>query len=173
MTRSPLFDEVHVGQELPILEKGPLGPVHLMRWSAAMENWHRIHYDHGFATRRDGLPDLLVNGSLKQQFIVQLLKDWVGEDGWVWKVNFQFREMNTVGQTLRVWARVTEAWRLEAYGIVRLELGILDDQGRESTPGSAHVALPSQCGRPVPHPFIAPVQDPAPTEVEPQTTVKS
>ena len=27
------------------LRKGPLTTVHLMRWSAAMENWHKIHYD--------------------------------------------------------------------------------------------------------------------------------
>lgn len=156
MSPSPLFDGVEPGFELPLLEKGPLGPVHLMRWSAAMENWHRIHYDHAFATAHDGLPGLLVNGSLKQQFIVQLLKDWAGRDGWVWKVNFQFREMNTVGQTLRVWARVTGKQRLAGYGLVRLDLGIVDEAGRESTPGTAQVALPLTREVPVPYPFTPP-----------------
>ena len=85
MRPSPLFDAVEVGTELSGLAKGPLTTMHLMRWSAAMENWHRIHYDHAFATQHDGLPALLVNGSFKQQFIVQLLKDWAGSDGWVGK----------------------------------------------------------------------------------------
>lgn len=165
MSVSPLFDEVTLGQELPMLHKGPLGPVHLMRWSAAMENWHRIHYDHAFATTHDGLPDLLINGSLKQQFIAQLLRDWAGPDGWVWKIRFQFRAMNTVGQTLRVWARVEDKERLPDYGLVRLTLGILDESGRESTPGTAHVALPLRAGAAVPYPFVPPdlpAADPSP-----------
>jgi acyl dehydratase len=156
MKPSPLFDAVPIGLELPMLEKGPLGPVHLMRWSAAMENWHRIHYDHAFATGHDGLPDLLINGSLKQQFIAQLLRDWAGDAGWVWKVGFRFRAMNTVGQTLRVWARVTERQRLARYGLVRLELGVIDEDGRESTPGWAEVALPLSADAPVPYPFTPP-----------------
>lgn len=156
MKASPLFDDVTLGQELPMLQKGPLGPVHLMRWSAAMENWHRIHYDHAFATGHDGLPDLLINGSLKQQFIAQLLRDWAGPDGWVWKIGFQFRAMNTVGETLRVWARVEGKRRFEHYGLVQLTLGILDDSGRESTPGTAHVALPLRADAAVPYPFVPP-----------------
>jgi acyl dehydratase len=139
---SPLFDEVAIGLELPGLEKGPLTPVHLMRWSAAIENWHRIHYDHAFATQHDGLPDLLVNGSFKQQFIVQLLKDWAGCDGWVWKVAFRFRAMNRVGETLRIWGRVKDKRRCEDYGLVEVELGIVNERGEESTPGSGFVALP-------------------------------
>lgn len=103
----PVFEDVSVGQEIGPLRRGPLTTAHLMRWSAAMENWHKIHYDLPFATGHDKLPGLLVNGSLKQQFIAQLLKDWAGATGWMWKVSFQFRAMNLVGETMSVWARVT------------------------------------------------------------------
>src|SRR3990172_1159590 len=78
------YEDVADGAELPRLRKGPLTTVHLMRWSAAMENWHKIHYDQRFAVEHDKLPGLLVNGSFKQQFIAQLLKDWAGPAGWVW-----------------------------------------------------------------------------------------
>jgi hypothetical protein len=61
-----------------------------------------------------------------------------------------------VGQTLRIWARITGRRRLEHYGIVELELGILDDGGRESTPGTASVALPLRAGDAVPYPFVPP-----------------
>ena len=43
------FDDVTVGQEMPPLVIGPMTPTHLFRWSAAIENWHRIHYDDPFA----------------------------------------------------------------------------------------------------------------------------
>ena len=62
---------------------GPFTTAHLMRWSAAMENWHKIHYDLPFATEHDKLPGLLINGSLKQQFLAQSLKDWAGPTVWV------------------------------------------------------------------------------------------
>jgi acyl dehydratase len=157
MTQQIYFDDVQEGMELPRLDKGPLGPIHLFRWSAAMENWHRIHYDRDFAVNHDKLPDLAINGSLKQQFIVQLLKDWAGRDGWVWRVAFQFRAMNTVGEMLHVWAKVKSTRRLTDYGLVTLELGIVNDAGKESTPGEATVALPFKGGKPVPYPFVPPV----------------
>lgn len=151
-----VFEDVEAGQDIRPLVKGPLGTMHLMRWSAAMENWHRIHYDRTFAQEHDKLADLLINGSLKQQFILQCLKDWAGRAGWVWKVGFQFRAMNLVDDTLDVWARVREARDVGPYGLVELDLGIRGAAGTESTPGSATVALPHRDGPPVPYPFRAP-----------------
>lgn len=150
------FEDVEIGGGPPKLEKGPLGTAHLMRWSAAMENWHKIHYDRPFTIDHDKLPDLLINGSLKQQFIAQLLKDWVGRTGWVWKVSFQFRAMNKVGETIYAWARVTGKRPGPGYGLVDLDVGIVNDAGAESTPGKATVALPYRGGEPVPYPFVAP-----------------
>lgn len=153
------YEHVELGESLGPLYKGPLTSAHLMRWSAAMENWHRIHYDREFAVGHDKLPDVLVNGTLKQQFIVQLLKDWAGHDAWVWKVSFQFRAMNVVGETLTIWARVTAKHAVKNYGLVDVELGILNDHGKESTPGTATIALPYEAGPPVPYPFVPPPAD--------------
>jgi acyl dehydratase len=153
---TPFFDDVPLGLELARLRKGPLTTMHLMRWSAAMENWHRIHYDRRFAIEHDGLPDLLINGSFKQQFVVQLLKDWAGPAGWLWKVGFQFRAMNQVGEALEIWGRVVDKRAVPGFGLVELSIGILDPQGRESTPGGATVALPMRGGPPLPYPFVPP-----------------
>ena len=150
------FEDVAAGDALPALAKGPLTSAHLMRWSAAMENWHKIHYDRPFAIEHDKLPGLLVNGSLKQQFVVQLLKDWAGPAGWVWKVSYQFRAMNLAGETLSAWGRVTGKRDGPGYGLVDLELGLVNEQGKESTPGKATVALPRRGGPPVPYPFVPP-----------------
>lgn len=153
---SPRFEAVEVGFELPRLVKGPLTPVHLMRWSASVELWHRIHYDRDFARQHDRLPDLLVNGSFKQQVLLQLLKDWAGPQGWPWKSSFQFRAMNQVGETLTAWGRVTGKRRARDYGLVELDIGVVNEAGIESTPGRAVVALPYLDGPAVPYPFIPP-----------------
>lgn len=153
-----VFEDVAVGQEAGPAHKGPFTTAHLMRWSAAMENWHKIHYDLPFATGHDKLPGLLINGSLKQQLIAQLLKDWAGPAGWVWKVAFQFRAMNLVGERLQIWARITGTERTSAYGLVEMELGIRNQAGVESTPGRATVALPFRGGPPLPYPFVPPAK---------------
>lgn len=153
------FDDVRIGDRLPELIKGPMTTAHLMRWSAAMENWHKIHYDRTFAQEHDQLPDLLVNGSLKQNFLAQLIKDWATLHGWPWKIGFQFRAMDVVGSTLFIWGEVTGLLELERYGLVELKLGIRNHDGQESTPGSATVALPYRNGRAVPYPFVPPSPD--------------
>jgi len=154
------FEDVQVGDELPPLKKGPLTTTHLMRWTAAMENWHKIHYDQQFTVEHDKLPGIIVNGTLKQQIIMMILKDWAGMDGWAWKAKFQFRAMDIAGTTLTFWARVNAKFPLDAYGLVELQLGTRNLEGRESTPGSALVALPFRAGQAVPYPFVPPREDP-------------
>lgn len=156
LSKELFFEDVMVGEEIPGLEKGPMTTAHLMRWSAAMENWHKIHYDKPFAIEHDKLPDLLINGSLKQQFVMQLLADWAGPGGWVWKVGFQFRAMNLVGETLRIWGRVVSKRETLDYGLIDIELGILNDEDKESTPGTATVVLPYRSGAALPYPFVPP-----------------
>ena len=147
------FDDVTVGQDVPNVVKGPMSTAHIMRWSSAMENWHRIHYDWKFATGHDKLPDVMVNGSWKQHVLIQLLTDWVGETGWLWKIGFQFRGMNVPGDLLTAWGHVATTERRGDYGVVRLDIGLRNDNGAEGTPGTATVVLPRRGGPAVPYPF--------------------
>ena len=72
-TKQLYFEDVSIGDEVTPLVKGPMSPLHLMRWSAAIENWHRIHYDETFSKEHDGLPERRVNGSWKQHVLVQMM----------------------------------------------------------------------------------------------------
>ena len=147
------FADLSVGDKLPELVRGPMTPVHLMRWSSSIENWHRIHYDLPFAQGHEGLPGLLVNGSWKQHFIVQMLREWAEPDGWLYKVTFQFRQMDVAPTTLRAWAVITGLRERDGLGYVELNLGILNENGVESTPGRATIVLPVSSTTPVPYPF--------------------
>ena len=101
------YDDVEVGQDLPPYIIGPMTPTHLFRWSAAIENWHRIHYDQDFSIYHDGLPNILAQGSWKQSVMPQYLKDLCLPNGWAWKVQFQHRAMIVPGDTITVSAKVT------------------------------------------------------------------
>ncbi len=100
------YEGVEEGFELPkyIYQQTP---THLFRWSAAIENFHRIHYDLDFGLNHDRNPSILVHGSWKQSVIPQYLKDWTLPKGWPWKAQFEHRAMLVPGDTLIVWATVT------------------------------------------------------------------
>lgn len=148
------FDEVEVGQELPPISKGPMTTMHIMRWSAAIENWHRIHYDQQFATEHDGLPSIVVNGSWKQHVLVQLVKDWVGVQGWLWKIKFQFRDKDLPGDTITARGKVTKKYVRGDHGYVECAILLENQRGVQSTTGEALAVLPLRGGTAVPYPFV-------------------
>jgi acyl dehydratase len=149
------FDDFAVGTVLPGLKKGPMSPAHIMRWSAAMENWHRIHYDHRFATEHDKLPDILVNGSWKQHVLVQLMKDGLGPDGWLWKIQFRYKMMDVAWDTLFGRAEVIDRRAIDGLGFVQCRISLLNQRDQVSTAGFAVGVVPLKGGREVPYPFVA------------------
>jgi len=150
------FEDVKVGDEVAPVVKGPMSPMHMMRWSAAMENWHRIHYDEVFSKEHEKLPDRLVNGSWKQHVMVQMMKDWLGPEGWLGKIGFQFRGMNPAWDTVTAWGKVTKTYVRDGLGVVECEIGMRNQAGAEGTPGTAVGYLPLRAGRKVPYPFVPP-----------------
>lgn len=155
-SRTATYGDLQVGDRLPDLVRGPLREPHLMRWSAAIENWHRIHYDQRFAIEHDNLPGLLINGSWKQHFLVQMVRQWAEPDGWLRRIAFQFRGMDLVGSTLTAWGQVSALREEDGFGVVDLEIGIRDQDGNDNTPGTATVVLPLPGGSAVPYPYPAP-----------------
>jgi acyl dehydratase len=154
MKNSLHFEDVEVGQTLMRLKKGPMTTTHIMRWSAAIENWHRIHYDQRFAIDHDKLPDVLVNGSWKQHILAQVMKDGLGPAGWLWKMKFRYEKMNVVGDTIYGEAQVTEKQVLGGLGFLTCRVALKDQNDVVNTPGWAIGVLPLRGGRAVPYPFV-------------------
>jgi acyl dehydratase len=148
------YGELAAGACAGELDKGRITTAHVMRWSAAVENWHRIHYDHAFATGHDKLPGVLVNGSWKQHVLVQLAKDALGIDGWVWRIRFRYRKMDVAGDSIRGRAEVVARQEIGGYGFVTMRLVLLDQNDAVSTAGYAIGVLPLPGGAPVPYPFV-------------------
>lgn len=157
------FDDLVVGAALPERVIGPVTTTHAMRWSAAIENWHRIHYDQPFAVGHEGLPNVLIAGSWKQSLLCRYLKDLCLPAGWLWKVAFQHRAMIVPGDTITCWARVDAKELVEGLGHVRVELGMRLQTGVETCPGQATLVLPVRGGDAVPYPFVAPDRPVIPT----------
>lgn len=148
------WNEIAVGARAGALDKGPVTTAHIMRWSAAVENWHRIHYDYRFATVHDKLPDVLINGSWKQHVLVQLAKDALGPDGWLWKIKFRYKRMDVAGEPIRGHAEVVAKQEIGGFGFVTLRMVLTSANDEVSTGGFAIGVLPLPGGAKVPYPFV-------------------
>jgi acyl dehydratase len=153
------FEDTSVGELIGPVGYGPMTVMHLMRWGAAMENWHRIHYDAVFCREHEGLPGPLVNGSWKQQVLAQLLKDWAGPAGWLRAMEYEFRGMDVAGETLRARGRVISREVRGDYGEVRCAIEMRNSSDETTTVGEATVILP--VGPEVRYPACSPAEDDA------------
>ena len=152
------FEDVTIGERIGAIDKGTVTTTHIMRWSAAVENFHRIHYDQPFATGHDKLPGVLINGSWKQHVLVQLVKDSLGPGGWLWKLNFRYKKMDIAGDAVRGSAQIIGKQQAGGLGFVTLSVQLVNHREEVSTEGVAIGVLPLRGGKPVPYPFV---EDPA------------
>ena len=140
--------------ELPPIVIGPITPSHLVRWAAAMENWHRIHFDWRYAT---GARRPARRG---RQRLVEAARAAApghrlgGGGGWLWKIAFQFRAMNVPGETLTAWGARDGDRRARRLRPGRGSRSASPTSAAtRARPGTAVTVWPTRDGPPVPYPF--------------------
>lgn len=138
------FEDVTVGDELPSVVKGPITTTHLVRWAAANGNYARIHWDLPFAQLRQGLSNVVVNGSLKNQYVGELLVKFAGEEGWFKRYQVQHRGMDYPGDVLTAHGAVTGKRELGEFGYVDCQVGLRNNRGELTVSGQATVILPKR-----------------------------
>jgi hydroxyacyl-ACP dehydratase HTD2-like protein with hotdog domain len=137
------FEEIKVGDEIPSVVRGRMTTAHLVRWASANGNYARIHWELPYAMLRQGLPNVVVNGSLKNEYIYILLQRFAGEAGWVRKMYVEHRGMDHPGDTLTIFGKVTEKTERDGFGHVKCEIGLKNDRG-QTTQGWAEVVVPKR-----------------------------
>ena len=138
------FEDVAVGDDLPPVVKGPMTTSHLVRWAAANGNYARIHWDLPFAQLEQGLPNVVVNGSLKNQYLGQLLIDFAGDEGWFKRFYVQHRGMDFPGDVLTAAGTVSGKRELDGYGLVDCTVTLTNSRGQQTAAGQATVILPKR-----------------------------
>jgi acyl dehydratase len=138
------FEDVAAGMELPPVVKGPLTTTHLVRWAAANGNYARIHWDLPFAQLQQGLENVVVNGSLKNQYVGQLLVDFAGQGGWLKRFYVQHRGMDYPGDVLTAFGTVTSKREVDGIGRVECMVGLQNSRGEQTASGTGTVLLPKR-----------------------------
>ena len=138
------YEDISVGMKLAPVVKGPLTTTHLVRWAAANGNYARIHWDLPFAQLRQGLANVVVNGSLKNQYLGQLAVKFAGDEGWFRRFYVEHRGMDYPGDVITASGVVTAIGERDGFGQVECRVSLSNQRGEETASGRAIVVLPKR-----------------------------
>ena len=110
------FEDVHVGDELPSLVKGPIQQIQLTRYAGASGDFNPIHQDVEFA-RNAGMGNVFAHGMLSMGFVAQALTDWAGA-GTVKKLGVRFAALVRLKDKVtcrgRILSKMTHAYPVDS-----------------------------------------------------------
>ena len=98
--------DLRPGDELPVTEK-TFTSVDLVMYAGATWDWHRLHYDDGFAHEM-GLPAPVMDGQIYGAMFAKQATAWLGPKAFIRRLNYRMRAMAFPGDTLRMEGQVDE-----------------------------------------------------------------
>jgi acyl dehydratase len=143
MAEQLYWDDVSEGQELPGFGQ-KVGLMELNRFAGANDEYVPIHMDPDYAKNVAKLPDVIIMGNLKLAYIANAIEDWAGDEGWLRKINIEYRRMDTVNTTITAKGKVARKYEDGGAHLVDLDVWIEGESGEVTTPGKAVVELPAR-----------------------------
>jgi acyl dehydratase len=103
----------------------------------------RLHWEPERA-KELGIPTAYDYGAMRETWLCHLITDWMGDDGWLWKLSCQHRRFNYMGDTTWVKGRVTDKRQQDGRNEVYLDVWCENQRGEITSPGQAVVLLPTR-----------------------------
>ncbi|MGH7899885.1 MAG: FAS1-like dehydratase domain-containing protein [Candidatus Binatia bacterium] len=165
------WQDVRVGDELGPLLKGPLTPtaeiafesffgIYLVgnKVAANLYDKHpslmvpneqgipeppqRVHWDNHFTQNLLGLPGAYDLGIERLSWMIQLVTDWIGDDGFLRRMECQYRKFNYMGDVTYCRGKVVDKLEKDGKKLVRLELDTINHRHEVTTVATAEAELP-------------------------------
>ena len=155
------WEDVKEGEEMPPLKKGTYTLTEIMYFHlccvgsrratrAVLEEGETIdmggggRMDSDFAQRRRAMPAQFDWGPQRVCWLIQMMTDWMGDDGTLKKLSSSIRLPNLVGDTNTVKGKVIKKYIEGDEHLVDCDIWVENQTGAASAPGRATVALPSK-----------------------------
>jgi len=174
-SRVRYWEDVNEGDEMQPLVKGPLGvtdmiaycigscPVPLKALGAALRDYKRhpgwafrdlntgaleptfaVHY-HRDAAESAGVPYMYDVGTQRQQWLIQHLTNWVGDEGWLKNCYAEYRRFVYLSDVLWLKGKITKKYFDEnGEACVDIKTWAENQRGEDVMPGHSTVILPSK-----------------------------
>jgi acyl dehydratase len=127
--------EIAVGDVIPSFVRRT-GLANWNRYAAVNDEFIDIHMEPE-AARAVGMPDVFGMGNLRIAYLHNMLHDWLGTSGDIAAFRCEFRGLNFRGDTLTCTGMVRD----RSGTAVTLDLSVVNQDGVDTTPGSANVVL--------------------------------
>jgi hypothetical protein len=152
MAKQVYWEDVQEGSEITPLSK-IASTESLVRWATAGQDFNPLHYEDAYA-KMQGQPGVIIHGQLKRAWLVQLMTNWIGEEGTLRKLSCQFRRtdaprgmmmigMPKEGETWWCKGKVTKRYTEGEEHRVDCDIWVENGKGERTTPGTAVAVLPS------------------------------
>jgi acyl dehydratase len=103
----------------------------------------RLHWDKAWANNL-GIPLPYDYGGLRETFLTNIVTNWMGDDGWLWKMSCQHRKFVYTGDTYWMKGKVVAKKQVEGRNEVHLDIWVENQHGTIVSPGNAVVLLPTR-----------------------------
>ena len=133
------FGDVKEGEALPELRKRP-GLTDLVKYAAGGGDFNPLHHDRDFPQARQ-IGSIIVHGRYKYAALGECVSSWLAHGGRIRTIACQYRGMDFPDKEMRVGGRVARKWEEGGEKLCELELYVRNEEGKNTTPGSAVVAF--------------------------------
>lgn len=164
IARSAVSALLRVGDDLPVLQRGPVTRLDIARYAGASGCWNPISLDEPYA-RSVNLPSVVVPGGLVLGLVSSAIGRWLRFDGHVARMGVRLAKMAWPGDVLTARARVSSIRALADARELDLDVWVENQKGElvlrglatcrvtspvaaEPSPPSAPVAAPSALPKP-------------------------
>ncbi|GLZ84334.1 MaoC family dehydratase [Metapseudomonas resinovorans] len=135
----PLFDELQIGFELPLLTLPAVNRTTLALYAGASGDHNQVHIDLDFA-RKARQPDVFAHGMLSVAYLGRLLTGWVSQTQ-IRSLSVRFTGITQLGHVPTCSGKVIEKFEADGEQRVRLAIRCGNQYGEEKLIGEAVVAV--------------------------------
>ena len=143
MAYNVYWEDVEVGLEVPKWSR----KTDLMSWNryaAVNDEFVYIHMDDEAGRAALNEQGAFGMGNLRMAYLHNMLREWIGDEGWIKRVGCQYRAINNKGDLLTCVAFVKEKKVEGGEHLVVMEVDVINQNGLSTAPGEAIVVLPSR-----------------------------
>jgi len=143
MSVNVYFEDVNVGDDMPAWSR-QTDFMHWNRYAAVNDEFVPFHMDDEAGRRAGNKEGAFGMGNLRYAYLVNALRDWIGDEAEIREIGCQYRAINQKNDTLTVVAKVVEKETVDGEHRVKLTTNVTNQAGEATCPGHAVVVLPSR-----------------------------
>jgi acyl dehydratase len=143
MTVKVYFEDVKVGDELPAWSR-KTDFMHWNRYAAVNDEFVPFHMDDEAGRKAGNKEGAFGMGNLRYAYLVNALRDWIGDEAEVREIGCQYRAINQKNDTLSVVGQMVEKEVVDGENRIKLTTNVMNQNGEATCPGHAVVVLPNR-----------------------------